>query len=81
MTLSSTAAGTLASAACAGAAADLVLTDYMDAAPDHGNLACIHNDGSEVWRVTPATYSHDAWTVARLEGDADVTKCPSGSIR
>ncbi|MGH3305797.1 MAG: hypothetical protein ACRDOK_29885 [Streptosporangiaceae bacterium] len=47
----------------------IVLTDYMDAAPDRGNLARIRNDGTEVWRVTPAIYSQDAWTVARLEGD------------
>jgi hypothetical protein len=47
----------------------IVLTDYMDATPDRGNLARIRNDGTEVWRVTPATHSQDAWTVARLEGD------------
>ena len=47
----------------------IVLTDYMDATPDRGNLARIRNNGTEVWRVTPATHSRDAWTVARLEGD------------
>lgn len=47
----------------------IVLTDYMDATPDHGNLARIRHDGTEVWRVTPATQSQDAWTVARLDGD------------
>lgn len=47
----------------------IVLTDYVNATPDRGNLARIRNDGTEVWRVTPATYSQDAWTVARLDGD------------
>jgi hypothetical protein len=47
----------------------IVLTDYMDVTRPRGNLARIRNDGTEVWRVTPATYSQDAWTVARLEGD------------
>jgi hypothetical protein len=47
----------------------VVLTDYMDATPDRGNLARVRNDGTEVWRVTPAIYSQDAWTVARLEGE------------
>jgi hypothetical protein len=47
----------------------IVLTDYMDATPDHGNLARIRKDGTDVWRVTPATQSQDAWTVARLDGD------------
>jgi hypothetical protein len=47
----------------------IVLTDYMDATPDRGNLARIRTDGTEVWRVTPATNSQDAWTVARVEGD------------
>jgi hypothetical protein len=46
----------------------IVLTDYSDATPDRGNLARIRNDGTEVWRATPATRSQDAWTVARLEG-------------
>jgi hypothetical protein len=47
----------------------IVLTDYMDATPDRGNLARIRNDGTEVWRVTPATHPQDACMVARLEGD------------
>ena len=47
----------------------IVLTDYMNATPDRGNLARIRADGSEVWRLTPAPHSQDAWTVARVEGD------------
>jgi hypothetical protein len=46
----------------------LVLTDYMDATPDRGNLARVRDDGSEVWRVVQAIRSQDAWTVVvRIE--------------
>lgn len=45
----------------------IVLTDYMDASPDQGNLARVREDGTEVWRVVPRTQSQDSWTVARIE--------------
>jgi hypothetical protein len=45
----------------------IVLTDYMDP-PDRGNLARIRNDGTEAWRVTPATHSQDAWTFRTCGG-------------
>lgn len=48
----------------------LVLTDYMQARPGVGNLARVRPDGSDAWRVAPDPLSQDAWTVARLEGDA-----------
>lgn len=45
----------------------LVLTDYMDATPERGNLARVREDGTEVWRVAPPIRSKDSWTVARIE--------------
>jgi hypothetical protein len=41
----------------------LVLTDYMDATPDRGNLARVREDGREAWRVVPPIWAQDRWTV------------------
>jgi hypothetical protein len=50
-----------------GSSDHLVLTNYMDAAPDRGNLARVRDNGSEVWRVAPRVQSQDSWTVVRIE--------------
>jgi hypothetical protein len=55
-----------------GSGDEIVLTDYMDATPDQGNLARVRPDGIDVWRVIPSITSGDSWTVARLEGAAAV---------
>jgi hypothetical protein len=50
-----------------GGSDHVVLTDYMDATPDRGNLARVREDGADVWRVVPPIRSKDCWTVARIE--------------
>jgi hypothetical protein len=48
----------------------LVLSDYVSAQPGVGNLARVRPDGAEVWRVAPDSFSQDAWTLVRVEGNA-----------
>lgn len=61
-----------------GSSDQLVLTDYMGATPDRGNLARVREDGTEAWRVVPRILSQDTWTTARIEGERIIAYTWSG---